>query len=171
MAKITKGAAAPKTETASAASTVEAIDISKLTPEQLASLQKQLKATKKVTNEKSKERFTIIDAMLVEKDEAGAFKHTTRDILNVLQSEKLVVTNCAEDEQNEIKKIQARKQFLEKRRDEKGELISPEGTYGYKASSAMGFKLSGQKVTDWFTPENVATLTEAQSSAILKALA
>jgi len=180
MAKVTKSAGASPASTSAAApvapqsapasQTSAAIDISKLTPEQLAQLQKQLKATKKASNANSEERFKIIETMLAEKDEAGQFKHTTRDILNVLQKEKLVVTNCADDEQEEIKKIQARKQFLEKKRDEKGELVHEPGTFGYKPSSFLGFKMTPQKIADWFTAENVKTLSAAQVDRITNAL-
>ena len=163
-------AAAPAKPTAPAAAPAEAIDISKLTPEQLASLQKQLKAKKAESSGNSKERFVIIDGMLQQKDESGGFKFTTRDIMNALVKENLITTNGSEDEQNEIKKIQARKQFLEKKRDEKGQLVYPEGTFGYKTSALAGFKLGATKVTEWFTPENVATLTPAQKDTILRAV-
>lgn len=181
MAKITKTqptpAAAPVAQapapkpSASSAPVKDIIDISKLTPEQLAALQKQLKATKKVDSGKAKERFAIIDTMLQEKDEDnGGFKHTTRDILNRLVKEELIKPAGSEDEQNEIKKIQARKQFLEKKRDEKGELVYPDGTFGYKPSSALGFQMTAAKCVEWFTPEHVATMTDAQKDTVIRAL-
>ena len=148
------------------------IDISKLAPEALLSLQKQLKAQKKETSGKTSERFVIIDGMLKDKDEAGLFRWTTRDILGKLEENNLVDKTVPEYDKVEIKKIQARKQFLEKRRNEKGELIDAEGTYGYKASDRAPFALTAVKVAEWFaTPENVATLTSEQREKIAVAIA
>lgn len=147
------------------------IDISKLTPEQLASLQKQLKATKKAANSNNEERFKLMETMLREKDDEDGFIHTTRDILNALIAEKLVVATTTHDQQEEIKKIQARKQFLSKKRDEKGELVYPENTFGYKPSGLFGFKMNYEKMIEWLTiPENLATLTDEQKDNLTNAI-
>lgn len=147
------------------------IDLASLTPEQLQALQKQLKAKSKEQRGKHKERFAIIDTMLTEKDEEGNFKHTTRDILNTLVQENLVNQSAEKWDQVEIKKIQARKQFLEKSRDKAGELIHPPGTYGYKASLLMGFGATAVTVEKFFeSEEKVKTLTSGQREKILAAL-
>ncbi len=188
MPKPTKGAAAiagtkpnAAQETTSSTTPAGGIDLNKLTPEQLAALQKQLKATKKVSKDDHKKRFEIIDGMLKTKvtednikdgEKVGEFKYTTRDIINALDSDGLIKDKIAEDwDQVEIKKVQARKQFLEKKRDEKGNLVFPEGTFGYKASAGAGFALTPVRVAAWFdTAENVAKLTPEQRATILKTL-
>lgn len=175
----TKPAAA--TTTAKETKTVDTgIDLSKLTPEQLAALQKQLKAKKKETSGRKDERFAIIDTMLQEKvvkgeekdgQKAGEFKHTTRDILNKLVENDLVDKTVDKYDQVEIKKIQARKQFLEKKTDEKGKLVSPENTFGYRPSAGAGFSLTPVRISEWFTDaERVKSLTAEQRSKILTAL-
>lgn len=174
MAKETKKApTATKSASASNDAPVEgAIDITKLTPAQLAALQKQLKAKGAEIRSKKDERFLIIDTMLKEKDEAGTgFRHTTRDIMNALVKENLVDTTAPEYDKNEIKKIQARKQFLEKQTGKDGQLVHPKGTFGYKPSEHSGFSASPVTVVAWFTPENVAKLTEEQAAAVRSALA
>lgn len=167
--KDTKSASSPSASPGQAA--VETIDLSKLTPAQLAALQKQMKEKRKAAQGDSKERFAIIDTMLAEKNEDGSFKHTTRDILLKLQQEKLVDESENDFGPREIKKIQARKQFLEKKRDEKGELVYPPNTFGYKASEHVGFGLTGARVVKFFTEEDGASkLTDEQKKAVIAAL-
>jgi hypothetical protein len=170
MAKETKNTPVKPTPATPAPEANAGIDISKLTPEQLQALQKQMKAKGKELRGKKDERFSIIDTMLKEKDSSGEFKHTTRDIMNALDAKGLVNRTVDKWDQVEIKKIQARKQFLEKATDEKGKLVHPEGTFGYKASAALGF-VSATSVEKFFTdPAKVKTLTDAQRKVILAAL-
>lgn len=169
-AKATPTPVAPKKETAASPGNV--IDLSKLTAEQLIQLQKQLKAKKKEVSGKKDERFNIIDTMLAEKDEdSGEHKWTTRDIVTKLAENNLIDTTAPDYYKNEIKKVQARKQFLEKQTDKEGKLVAQPGTYGYKPSSFSGFSLGPEKVVEFFQDENkVATLTGDQRNIILKAL-
>jgi hypothetical protein len=174
--KQTKGAASTATSSpaqpAPKPSAVDTggVDLSKLTPEQLKAIQKQLKEARKETTGKKDERFLIIDTMLKEKDEdGGGFRHTTREIANKLAENNLVDKTDPDWAKNEIKKIQARKQFLEKSRDKAGALVHPEGTFGYKASG--GFGLTSVGVTAWFNnAENVAKLSPADKAVIAKSL-
>jgi hypothetical protein len=167
MAKVTK------TATTAATSPVDAgLDISKLTPAQLAALQKQLKEKRKLTTSASKPRFELIDKMLQEKvkNTKGEleFKNTTREIMNALVEAKLLDTTLPDYDTNEIKKIQARKQFLGKKTDEKGQLVHKPGTFGYKPSDGAGFVMNAGKVTKFFTdPENVKTLSDEQRKIVL----
>ena len=174
MAKPTKQSA-PAAQPANEGSlpVANAIDLSKLTPEQLASLQKQLKAKKKEKSSKKDERFLIIDTMLAEKEEGSEteFRHTTRDILNTLVKNDLVDTTEPDFDTVEIKKIQARKQFLEKKTDEKGEPVHPKNSFGYKASGGGFAVLTASRIATWFTvPANVAQLTPTQVTSILSVL-
>jgi urease gamma subunit len=148
------------------------IDLAKLTPEQLASLQKQLKEKKNEKKGRKDERFAIIDTMLKEKEEDGkSFKHTTRDILNVLEKEDLIDTTPEDYDKIEIKKIQARKQHLEKLTDEKGALVHPKNSFGYKVSAGFGFVVTAAKVEEFFKDaEKVKTLTAGQREVIAEAL-
>lgn len=173
-----KGGAAPSNPTAtvtteSAKNVVQSgIDITKLTPEQLKALRSQLKEVKKQTTGKKDERFKIIDDMLKEKTEDGkGFKHSTRDILNVLVKEKLVDTTVPDYDSAEIKKIQARKQFLEKKTDEKGNLVYPKNTFGYRPSDHAGFALKPSRITEWLADDdNVKLLSAEQKATIVKKL-
>lgn len=170
MAKPTKSNASQKSESPAP---VTGIDLSTLTPEQLASLQKQIKAKKKEKSSKKDERFMIIDTMLAEKEEGSdtEFRHTTRDILNTLVKNDLVDTTEPGFDTVEIKKIQARKQFLEKKTDEKGELVHAKGSFGYKASGGGFAVLTASRIATWFTvPANVAQVTPTQVTAILAVL-
>lgn len=172
MAKPTKtGASTPGAATESAGSDQKTkavapiqggVDISKLTPEQLLNLQKQLKARKAEKSGDKKERFAMIDSMLKVKED-GEFKYTTRDILNNLIKNNLA--DPAAEASEEIKKIQARKQHLEKLTDEKGNLVHPKGTFGYK-QAAVGFVMTPERIVAWFTKENVAKLNDAQRGSV-----
>lgn len=185
--KTTKGAAATTAGTAGTAGTAAQpadtgdIDLSKLTPEQLAALQKQLKLKKKETAGDTTERFNIIDALLKEKvvkgdekagEKAGEFKYTTRDILNRLVDNNLIADKSDPKwDQIEIKKIQARKQFLEKKRKKDGTLEHPEGTFGYRVSAGQGFSLTPVRIEAWFqNADNLKGLTLAQKASIAKAI-
>lgn len=147
------------------------VDLSKLTPEQLVALQKQLKAKKVEISGDRKKWVEIVDVMLQEKD-GTEHKHTTRDILNRLVSEKVILDTTSKGwDTKEIKHIQARKQLLEKKTDEKGALVHPEGTFGYKASAGVGFLLTANRVAEWFkSADNIAKLTDAEKSVIKSAL-
>lgn len=143
------------------------VDISSLTPEQLVNLQKQLKERKKGSKADKVERFTVIDGMLKDKDEKGEFRWTTRDIMNRLRENKLADETSSDSD--EIKKIQARKQHLEKKTDEKGKLVYAAGTFGYKTSSS-GFMLTPEKIASWFTTDNVAKLSATAKQTIAAAV-
>lgn len=158
--------------TAATESNTGGLDLSKLTPEQLQSLQKQLKERKQNTTGKTKERFLIIDTMLAEKSADGKeFKWTTRDIANKLAENNLVDQTVPKWDQIEIKKIQARKQHLEKLTDEAGKLVHGTGKFGYKASAGAGFAMTPVSMTNWFSnADNVKKLTGDQRNAILAAL-
>lgn len=114
------------------------IDITELTSEQLAAVQAQLKAQAKARKEQRGTRMDLIVQMLKDKDDNGAFKHTTRDIAMALHEAGVGLTESElEDKkemEQEIRRIQAKKQQMEKARDKAGELIHPEGTFGYKPS-------------------------------------
>jgi hypothetical protein len=151
------------------------LDISKLSAEQLKQLKAQLNAQRKTVNDKRGGRYAITDAMLKEKDENGGFKHTTGDILAALQAksdETGVPTTLTKDERAEwLKKIQTRKQYLEKLTDEAGNLVHAEGTFGYKPSAGGFTALTPDRVVDWLLDDaNVEKLTPADRKAILKAL-
>lgn len=127
---------------------METIDISKLSVDQLAAIKKQLKAQKK---EKSKGRSTwvaTVDKMLQEKD-GNSFKHTTADILQALQTAK--VWDGTEREV-ELKKVQTRKQLLEKKPEFKDKV-------GYKAS-AHGFAVNVDRVIAWVTTASADELQQ-----------
>ena len=120
-----------------------------LSASQLKELREQLKEKSKESVSVRKERFEIIDTMLQDKDEDETFSHTTRDIADALNKANLADTSKGEDwYKEEIKKIQARKQFLEKKTDEKAELVHEKGTFGYKrtATGGGGKGLSASKV-------------------------
>ena len=176
MAKPTKTADAPGTppsaasdqKTKTVAPIQGGVDISKLTAEQLLNLQKQLKARKSENKVGKKERFDLMDSMLSEKSEdTGEFRWTTRDIVTNLRKNNLCDPTSEDSE--EIKKVQARKQHLEKKTDEKGHLVYAPGTYGYKAA-AGGFIMTPDRIVAYLTPENVAKMTSGQRAAIASAV-
>lgn len=93
------------------------IDITTLTPEQLASITKQLKAVKAETKTNREAWQAEVDRML--QPEEGLFVHTTADIWLSLHLAKLEPLDPREthdkDERDRVlKKIQARKQKLQK---------------------------------------------------------
>lgn len=152
---------------------VPVIDLTKLNSAQLKALKDQLKEKSKEVVSERKQRFEIIDRMLQDKDEDGNFVHTTREIAEALAEARLADTSKEDWHSEEIKKIQARKQFLEKKTDEKGELVYPENTFGYKKSATggggLGFSASKVKletIMAFFASDRVSELTEEQKATI-----
>lgn len=150
---------------------MQTVNISDLTVEQLAALKAQLKAQAKANGANLKERNAIIDRMLTEKD-GTEFRHTTADILAALQTAKIVEATLAKVERAEwLKKIQTRKQLLEKQANEDGTPKYAKGTFGYKASAHVIGALTPDRVVDWLMDDaHVATLTASDRKAIIKAL-
>lgn len=160
------------------------LDVTQLTPAQLKALQKQLSEHKAAASSNREERNNVIYEMITEKDENGEFVNTTRDIAKTLAdnglcefltSENFDSEDMKEEVQKEIRKIQARKQLLEKKTDEKGELVYPEGTFGYKSGGVGNSTLSASKVkvetiVAFFTQGRATELTDEQSQAILEAV-
>lgn len=149
----------------------QTIDLSKLTDEQMTQIRAQLKAQRATLADGRAERYTIIDRMLVEKDDTG-FKNTTADIRAALVTAKLIPAHQQnpEDMKEWLKKIQTRKQHLEKETNDDGTLKYAKGTFGYKLS-AGGFTLTPDRVIDWLMDEgNLARLSAADRKAILKAV-
>lgn len=149
------------------------IDITKLTPAQLAEVQKQLAAQRAADKPQREKRYAIIDKMLQEKD-GDAFKHTTADILGALQTAKLVSADLNKHDRGEwLKKIQTRKQHLEKLvhadGPNKGQLVYAKGTLGYKPSAGGIGALTADRVIDWLI-EHSAELSKADKDGIIKAL-
>ena len=137
------------------------INVSDLTTEQLKAIRTQLKAQAKQNGERLGERRAIIDAMLQDQDDTG-FMHTTADILAALQEAGLVSVTLDKDERAEwLKKVQTRKQDLEKKPEFAGKV-------GYKASS-HGFSLTPDRVVDWLLT-NSESLTPVDRKAIIKAM-
>ncbi len=156
---------------------VPVIDLTKLSSAQLKALKDQLKEKSKEVVSERKQRFEVIDRMLQEKDEDGNFVHTTREIAEALAEARLTDTSAEDWHSEEIKKIQARKQFLEKKTDEKGELVYPEGTFGYKKSATggggLGFSASKVKIETilaFFKSDRVSELSEEQKAEIVAKL-
>lgn len=152
---------------------VPVIDLTKLSSSQLKALKDQLKEKSKEVVSERKQRFEIIDRMLQAKDDDGNFLHTTREIAEALAEARLADTSKEDWHSEEIKKIQARKQFLEKKTDEKGELVYPENTFGYKKSATggggLGFSASKVKletIMAFFASDRVSELTDEQKATI-----
>lgn len=132
------------------------LDITKLTPVQLQALTKQMTAMRKAKSGDAGKRNKVIDAMLQEKN-GTEFKHTTGDILGKLQSENIVSKSLTSDERaGELKKIQTRKQLLDKKPEFKGKV-------GYKVSAA-GFAVTLDRVLTF-----IATCNATDRAAIAKA--
>jgi ribosomal protein L10 len=153
------------------------LDLTKLSSAQLKALRDQLKEKSKETVNSRKQRFELIDKLLSEKDEDGNFLHTTREIAEALAEAQLTDTTQEDWHSEEIKKIQARKQFLEKKTDEKGELVHPEGTFGYKKTATggggLGFSASKVKletILAFFKSDRVAELNDEQKAEIISKL-
>jgi hypothetical protein len=134
MKQSTKTQSQPQTAT-------PAITLADLTPEQLAELNKQLKAQRKANSSNRKGWNEIVDKMLHEKD-GDEFKHTTADILAALMNAKLEPSSMdSEARANLLKKIQTRKQLLVAKLKAENKPID----VGYRAS-ATGFSLTPDKV-------------------------
>jgi hypothetical protein len=122
-----------------------AISLSQLTPEQIAELRKQMKAEQKQRSGDRESWNKLVDKMLQERT-GTEFNHSTGDILAALQADKIVSGNITgKDRAAEIKRIQTRKQLLEKKVGEDGK---PLYTVGYKPS-ANGFLMSLDRVIAW----------------------
>lgn len=182
--KKTPAPAAPAEPTPSPAE----VDINSLSPEQLARLQKQLAERRTANKSKLNERYEIIDAMLQEKDDDGNFVYTTRDIVLRLAQNNLCeflspedIDTEKEEREKEIRKIQSRKQRLEKLTDKKGELVHKPGTFGYKKSEHVGGGGSGSgigsksvkkaTIVTFFTSGRASELSDEDRQVIIAALA
>lgn len=160
------------------------IDVTQLTPAQLKALQKQLSEHKAVASSHREERNNVIYEMTTEKDEDGNFVNSTQDIAKVLcdnglceflTTENFGSEDMKEEVQKEVRKIQARKQLLEKKTDEKGELVYPEGTFGYKSAGGGNSNLSASKikvatVLGFFTTGRATELTDEQKTQVIEAI-
>ena len=151
----TKKNQTPATQTPTPATTAQPITLESLTPEQLASLHKQLKAQRKEKSKSRESRNTLLDRMLQEKS-GDEFKHTTADILAALQADGFVSSNLSkEDRAIELKHIQTRKQLLDKKPEFKGKV-------GYKASAGFNTLTLG-RVCVWLdtaTPSDIKYVAE-----------
>lgn len=126
-------------------STNATISLDQLTPEQIATLKSLVKTEAKAARPDRKTWNPIVDAMLQEREGDG-FRWTTAQILERLQQEKVVKPSLATPErESEIKKIQTRKQLLERKRDRDGKLLF---TVGYKPS-ANGVTITLDRVLLW----------------------
>lgn len=121
----------------------QTISLSDLTPTQLKELHAQLKAQRKQSSGNRKEWQKTVDSMLQEREGDG-FKHTTATILDTLISKNLVPASA--ERKAEIKKIQTRKQLLEKKLDKDGK---PLFSVGYKPSATAFGPMSVEKVLTW----------------------
>jgi hypothetical protein len=161
------------------------IDVTSLSPAQLKSLQKQLSEHKAVASSHREERNNVIYTMTTEKNEDGEFANSTTDIAKVmcdnglcefLTTENYASEDMKEEVQKEVRKIQARKQLLEKKTDEKGELVYPEGTFGYKSGGTGGnSNLSASKVKvatilGFFSTGRSTELTAEQKTTVIEAI-
>lgn len=159
-AAIVTTASVPATQTTAAA----AVDLSTLTPEALLALQKQLKALKKADAIDHDKWKAVVDELLHEKEGDG-FKWTTSDILAAVQAKGVVkATLTVQERQEHIKRIQTRKQVLEKQRDDKGNLVH---SVGYKQSANSFGPLDITKILAWMAnPANMETVSVKQAEAI-----
>lgn len=137
------------------------LDISKLSPEQIALLAKQLRTASRAKSGDPKNRNAIIDKLLQEKDGKG-FKNTTQDILDAMIAAKVVKADA--DRKIELKKIQTRKQFLVKKPKTDAERAAAKLLYGYKVS-ANGFAVTIDRVLEW-----IKTATPDERKQVAKAI-
>ena len=113
---------------------VKTISLAELTQDQLASLKAQLKTAKKARSSTRGVWVEMVDTALKAMDASG-FVNTTADILAKLQ---VAGAWDGTERDVELKKVQTRKQLLQK----KPELV---GKVGYKVS-ATGFVLTTDRV-------------------------
>jgi hypothetical protein len=154
------------------------VDITKLDKAQLAALKAQLDQLSKQKRDSRKLWADTVKQMLMDKDEAGAFRNTTADIWSLLFRdglESLDPTTTTDQKQRDsvLKKIQAFKQKLEKETDETGNLVHAEGTFGYKATATalQPRQYKPENVVAWFAnPENVNALTAEDVGHIITSL-
>lgn len=142
-----------------------AIKLSDLTGEQIVALRKQMRAEAKANGQTLEARNTLLDRMLQERD-GVEFQHTTSDILVALQTAKLAPATLDKADRAEwIKKIQTRKQLMEKKDGNAGK-------FGYKASSHSFGALTGDKIVVWLSnKDNVKLLSREDVAAIKRVLA
>lgn len=154
------------------------VDITKLTKDQLAALRKQLDEIAAMKRDSRKLWHNTVKDMLTDKDEDGKFRNTTQDIWALLHKDGLeehdpVTTTDQKERDRVLKKIQAFKQKLEKETDESGNLVYPEGTFGYKATATAltPRQYKAENVVAWFkNPENVNSLTSEDVAEIVESL-
>jgi len=141
------------------------ITLDQLTPEQLAQLSKQLKATSTAKRKGAKDRWPIVDTMLATKDGDG-FKYTTAEIVAALQDKGMLDKTLAPEARAEaLKMVQTRKQKLEKMRTKEGALVHPEGKFGYKPSAHGVGPLTVERIVAW-----VSTASQVDVDRLTKAL-
>lgn len=154
------------------------LDITRLDKTQLAALKAQLDQMAKQKRDSRKLWADTVKQMLMDKTEDGAFRNTTSDIWALLHRDGLesldpATTTDQKQRDSVLKKIQAFKQKLEKETDESGNLVHPEGTFGYKATATalQPRQYKAENVVAWFAnPENVNSLTSEDVSEIITAL-
>lgn len=157
------------TPAAKAQPTTPTVDLALLTTEQITKLQAQLKAAQKADRGDHKVWVEIVDAMLKERDGEG-FKHTTSDILSALQAKAVVSSTINDDSRKmHLKRIQTRKQLLEKQTDKAGN-APLKGKVGYKPSTNAFGPLNCDKVIIWLE-SNPEAITVAQAESITKLIA
>ncbi len=150
--------------TAPASVAQPAISLDQLTPAQIAALAKQLKAQRKADMGDHKAWVEIVDKMLHEKEGDG-FKNTTSDILAALQAKAIVpAALSSEARAMHIKRIQTRKQLLEKKPEHKDKV-------GYKPSANSFGPLDADKIVAWLqVAGNIESVTVKQAEAIHAAI-
>lgn len=156
------------------------IDINTLDAATLVALQKQLKALAKAKSGDRAKRNEIIDTMIATRaTEGDGFEFTTREIATRLSEAGVGIDASLlgdkEEMAQEIRRIQARKQLLEKATDKKGELVHPKGSFGYRSSGGVGAGLAATKVKPdtvlaFFEAGRASELTKEQVDAIKAAI-
>jgi len=135
--------------------TASLIKLENLTAEQLASLHGQISAKRKLVRAGSGSRNAVIDPMLHETNDLGHV-HTTADIVVALQAKSLLPKELSKtDHAVEIKKIQTRKQLLQRKGDT---------SVGYRASATGFGPLTVERVLTWLesaSAEDVDRVNEA----------
>lgn len=149
--------------------TTTGVDLAQLTPAQILQLTKQLREARKHDLGDHETWLTVVDPMLHETEGEG-FRYTTSDILAAVQAKGVVPMQISSDTRiMQIKRIQTRKQLLEKKRGEDGK---PLHKVGYKPSANSFGPLDAVKIVAWLdVPANLESVTVAQAEAIAKAIA
>lgn len=154
------------------------LDITRLDKTQLAAFKKQLDDIAKQKRDSRKLWADTVKQMLMDKDEAGAFRNTTADIWSLLFRDGLesldpATTTDQKQRDSVLKKIQAFKQKLEKETDESGNLVHPEGTFGYKATATalQPRQYKAENVVAWFAnQDNLIQLNQHDIEALEEAI-